>query len=120
MYTKNENQLRRVTELFPEIAREVDVQGYILDKMISHKVISFELREEIDKVATQENHARRLLKHILTSSNLQAASFFIEALEFNYKDLAHKLTGQLRESSLEGEGDIVSSSLLTYNYYHFA
>ena len=96
---------------------EVEVRGHILDEMISNNVISFEHRNEIDQVCIKGDRARKLLERILTSSNLQAPYCFLEALKHDYKALADTLIAKLlRECSTEGEGDIVSSSLLAYNY----
>ena len=109
---ENENVLKLIKERLPDIVREVEVQGYILDTMISQDVIGFEHRHELDNIPIKENRARKLLEHILTSSNPRAAFFFLEALKYNYKFLVDYLL--CSERSSEGEGDI-SSSLLTYN-----
>ena len=114
VFTEYKNLIRSG---FTRIVKEVEVRGHILDEMISNNVISFEHRHEIDLVPTKGDRARKLLEHILTSSNLQAPYCFLESLKHDYKVLADELIAKLlRECSLEGEGDIVSSSFLDYNY----
>ena len=108
-----------IRKIYPEIVSGVDVKGYILDTMIANDVISFEQRENIDMVSTDGDRARMLLKHIMTGFNKRAAICFLEALKHDYKDLADRLIRVSRESNSEGEDDS-SSSMLAYNYYHFA
>ena len=103
--TENENLLaQHIKTGFAKIVREVDVKGYILDEMISKDVISFELYDNIELVPTREDRTRKLLKHILTSSNSRAAFFFLEALKRDYKWLVDDLVST--ESSSEGKDDM--------------
>ena len=87
--------------------------------MVFYDVISVERRHEIDIVPTKAKRARMLLQHILTSSNLRAAFYFLEALKRDQIVLADNLIAEIRERPSEGEGDICSFSLLGYNYHHF-
>ena len=117
--TENENLLvQHIKTGFAKIVREVEVQGHILDEMISKDVISFELRAGIEILSTRDDRTRKLLKHVLTSSNSRAAFFFLEALKRDYKWLVDDLVSTERSS--EGKDDMGFSSLLAYNYCHFA
>ena len=118
MCTENNNLVAQIRTGYTKIVREVEVKGYILDEMISKDVISLELNDNIELVPTREDRTRKLVKHILTSSNSRAAFSFLEALKRDYKYLVDDLVG--RESSSEGKDDIGSSSLLVSCYYQFA
>ena len=116
MCTESKNLLAVIKKLLPEIVREVEVRGHILDKMISYDIISFALRQEIDIIPTKEDRARNILERILTSSDWRPSSCFLEALKRDYKFLADKIRAELKEISSEGKDDMGSSLLLAYHY----
>ena len=117
--TENGNLLREhIWTGFAMIVKAVEVNGNILDELISNDVISFELQDKIEIVSTRENRTQKLLEHILTSSNPRAPFFFLEALKRDYKWLVDALVST--EISSEGKDDMSFSSLLAYNYCHFA
>ena len=109
-----------IRKQYPEIVNEVEVQGYILDKMISSFIITSEYRCEIDIIPTRENRTRKLLERILSCSDLRAPFSFLEALERDYKHLADRLNTELREGSSQGEDVRGSFLLLSCNHNHFA
>ena len=83
--SENERIRHRITDMYANFVRQVDIRGNILDLLIQRRVVNEEVAERLRRKETRQDRCRSLLHELLNGGNPEAFIVLRTALQEDYR-----------------------------------
>ena len=80
-----------ITDMYPDIVKQVDPKGHIMDVLIQHHVLSEQIAEELCRKETRQARCESMLQKLLLSEHPHAFSVLRTALQKDYSFILEKI-----------------------------
>jgi len=80
-----------VMDMYPDIVKQVDPKGHIMDVLIQHRVLSEQIAEELCRKETRQERCESMLQKLLLSEHPHAFIVLRTALQKDYSFILEKI-----------------------------
>jgi len=89
--SENKRIRNGITDIYPDIVKQVDPKGHIMDVLIQHRVLSEQIAEELCRKETRQVRCESMLQKLLLSEHPHAFIVLRTALQKDYSFILEKI-----------------------------